>query len=54
MKILFGIIFFYVLVIMRSRMSQEEDAPYGSVIIITLFLVAFVAVMLYTMETPEP
>lgn len=54
MKILLGIIFFHVLVILRCRVSAHEEVPYISTLFISMLLTAFVVVMLFNMETPEP
>lgn len=54
MKTLLGIIFFHVLLIIRSKMSDGDDFPVISTAVITLVLTAFVVLMMYTMEEPTP
>lgn len=55
MKILFGIIFFHMLVILRCRFSvKEENVPYISVLVLSMLMVGYVVLMLFNMETPKP
>lgn len=54
MTILLGIIVFHMLVLIRSKMSSGEEAPYFSTFIISLLLVGFVVYMMFTMEEPGP
>lgn len=54
MIILFGIIFFHMLVIICSRISGKKGVPYIPTTVITVVLVLFVVFMMYTMEKPQP
>lgn len=53
MVILFGIILFHILVILRCRVSEKEDLPYLSVFLLTMCLVGYVVTMLFLMEPPQ-
>lgn len=53
MKILFGIIFLHMLVILRCKTSSSNKVPYISTLIISGLLVAYVVVMLFMMEPPQ-
>lgn len=53
MNILLGIIFFHLLVIFRAKFTLKDDIPYISTFVITVFLVAYVVVMLFSMTPPE-
>lgn len=53
MKILFGIIVFHMLVIMRAHASGEEGGtPWISTALISALLTGFVVYMLFSMEEP--
>lgn len=52
MKILFGIIVFHMLVIMRAHASEEEGTPWISTALISALLTGFVVYMLFSMEEP--
>ncbi|MEX0721759.1 MAG: hypothetical protein WD059_13885 [Balneolaceae bacterium] len=54
MKILLGIIAFHVLVIIRAKLSDEDNVPFISTAVITLLLTIFVAFMMFEMEEPIP
>lgn len=54
MKILIGIIFFHLLVIIRSKMSEGKEVPYFSTFILSLLLVGYVVFMMFNMEDPTP
>lgn len=54
MKVLLGIIFFHVLVIVRSKISDKETVPYISTLVISMVLVVFVLFMMFTMDKPQP
>lgn len=54
MKILFGIIFLHLLVILISRTTKKEKTPYFTALLISLITTGYVLVMLFTMEMPEP
>jgi uncharacterized membrane protein len=51
MKVLLGIIFFHILVILRAKIGKNANPPYISTLVITLLMVAFVMFMMYTTET---
>lgn len=56
MVILFGIIFFHILVILRCKMSEKEGKeglPYLSVFLISVSLVGYVVIMLFLMDPPQ-
>lgn len=53
MTILLGIIFFHLLVIFRAKFSVSEGTPYLSTFFITVLLVAYVVVMIFSMTPPE-
>lgn len=54
MKVLLGIIFFHVLVIVRAKMQDDEDLPIISTAVLTLVMAGYVILMMYTMEEPQP
>ncbi len=54
MKVLIGIIFFHLLVIIKSKMSEDDEVSYISVFFLSLLLVLFVVYMMFTMEEPIP
>ncbi len=53
MKILLGIIFFHLLVIVRARMRPNGGMPYISILLITICLVGYVVLMMFLMEVPQ-
>ena len=54
MKILMGIIFFHLLVILRARFGSTNDSvPYVSILLITICLVGYVVLMMFLMEVPQ-
>lgn len=53
MNILLGIIFFHLLVIFRAKFLQKDSIPYLFTFFITVLLVAYVVVMLFSMTPPE-
>ncbi len=53
MKILLGIIFLHLMVIFRAKFTVNDRLPYLSTFFITVLLVAYVVVMLFTMAPPE-
>lgn len=53
MIILFGIIFFHLLVIFRAKFSEKENIPYLSTFVMTALLVSYVVAMLFSMPPPE-
>lgn len=53
MKILFGIIFFHFLVLIRAKITTDEGVPIISTSILTLLLVGYVVYMMITMPQPE-
>ncbi len=54
MKVLLGIIFFHLLVVLRSKIGKNTTPPYISTLVITLVMVAFVMFMMFIMEPPQP
>jgi len=53
MKILLGIIFFHLLVIVRARIGARDGVPYSSILLITICLVGYVVLMMFLMEVPQ-
>lgn len=53
MEVLFGIIFFHLLVIFCSRLSKNKGLPFVQTAIITMLMVLFVAFMMFTMDRPQ-
>lgn len=53
MTVLLGIIAIHLLVIFRAKQSIRERVPYATIFFLTVMMVAFVVVMMYTMEPPE-
>lgn len=53
MSVLLGIIVFHFLVMLRAKQSIKGRAPYATTFFITVLMVTFVVVMMYTMEPPE-
>ena len=52
MTILLGIITAHFLVMFRAKQSFKENVPYASVFFITVVMVIFVVIMMYTMPPP--
>jgi len=53
MKILFGIIFFHFLVLIRAKITTKDGVPIISISMLTLLLVGYVVFMMFTMPLPE-
>lgn len=52
MNILFGIIVFHMLVILRAHSAEEKGTPWISTVLISALLTGFVVYMLFAMEEP--
>lgn len=53
MRILLGIVFFHLLVILRAKQAVNERPPYMTTLFLTAMMVIYVVIMLYSMEAPE-
>lgn len=53
MTSLLGIVVFHMAILARTQWNKGKSLPYGSVFFFTLLLVAFVLIVLITMEEPE-
>lgn len=54
MKILLGIIFLFLLVVMRSKYKDPSTVPYVFTFVISFVMVVFVMYMMITLESPQP
>lgn len=53
MNVLLGIVGVYFLVILRAKQSTSDRAPYATTFFLTIVMVGYVVVMLFSMESPE-
>jgi hypothetical protein len=53
MKIILGIVIFYILAIISGKISDGKKVLYFSIFFISLLLVGYVVVMMFIMPEPE-
>ncbi len=53
MKVLLGIIFLHLLVIIRAKQPDGAEVPYLTIFLITLAIVLYVVYMMFSMDVPE-